>query len=117
MVFLENILNNITHKVHGRPGDINPRVVYYCDIEEEELTLTGDCVIFQSPVRVSRQGVPYTAQQSRSILPLFLIREQLEVEPIETPIKYTCFFLPERLKLNLQEDRLENQGGLVFIHE
>jgi|LauGreDrversion4_2_1035121.scaffolds.fasta_scaffold21132_2 hypothetical protein len=114
MVVLETLLNNVKRKVYGRPVDVSPNAVYYCVIEEQEFTGIGDCILLQSNHQVSRSGHFYPIPQARSILPIWLAREEYHVEPSAEPIVYITFFLPDRLKMNLADQPIENHVGLVF---
>lgn len=114
MVLIEYIINNVKRKVYGRPGQLAPHVLFYCVIEEEEFSHTGDCILFQSPVQVNVDDRLYTEQEANSLLPLWLIQDRIRVTPSLLPIKYITFFLPTRLKENLNTRRIENQAGLTF---
>lgn len=114
MVVLDTLLNNVKRKVYGRPVDISPNTVYYCVVEEEEFTGIGDCILLQSNHQVSRLGQFYPPPEARSLLPIWLARDEYHVESNGHPIVYITFFLPERLKVNLADQPIENQVGLVF---
>lgn len=114
MVVLETLLNNVKRKVYGRPGDVAPNAVYYFVIEEQEFTGVGDCILLQSNHQVSRSGHFYPQHESRALLPIWLARDEYHIESSAEPIIYITFFLPERLKMNLAQQPIENQAGLVF---
>lgn len=114
MVVLDTLLNNIKRKVYGRPVDISPNRVYYYVIEEQEFTGIGDCILIQSNHQVSRSGQFYHPTQSKSLLPIWLARDEYHVERTIEPIVYISFFLPDRLKMNLAQLPIENQVGLIF---
>jgi hypothetical protein len=114
MVVIEDLLNNIKRKVYGRPVEVSPNAVYYCVIEEEEFSGVGDCIQLQSSHRIQRGIHFYNDLESKSIIPIWLDRDSYQIDALGEPVKYITFFLPERLKLNLSTQRLENQVGLVF---
>ena len=112
MVLLENIINNIKRKINGRPGDIQPTCIYYCSIEEDQFTGVGDCIILESDQTVIQGERIYNELESKSMIPIWLVPHS--ILPSELSIRYTSFFLPNHLKVNLSGQRLENNAGLVF---
>ena len=112
MVCLEVLVNNTRRKVYGRPVDIEPTCIYYCDVEEDVFTGVGDCIILHSDHTVLQGDRVYTTIEAKSILPIWMVA--ISILPGDFPIRYTALFFPHNLKVNLSTQRLENQAGLVF---
>jgi hypothetical protein len=112
MVLLEDLINNIKRKVYGRPVDMRPTYLYYCEIEEYEFSSIGDCVIIHSGHTVVQGDHVYNELESKSMIPIWL--EPHSVLSTDRAIQYTAFFLPNQLKVNLSRQRVENHAGLVF---